>query len=63
MINRNKLRGLMAERSVKQAELAKVIGIAINTFNSKLLGKNQFTEKEIKIIADYFNVDVAFLFY
>lgn len=62
MINRNKLRGLMATRGIGQGELAKKLNLSYNSLNMKVNGKNQFTEKEIKIIADYFNVDVSFLF-
>lgn len=62
MLNRNKLRGLMAERNIKQVELAKAIGISINAFNMKLNGKTVFNEHEIKRIADYFKVSIDFLF-
>lgn len=62
MINRNKLRGLMATKGIRQSELAKELDLSYNSFNMKLNGKNLFTEVEIKKIADYFNVDINFLF-
>lgn len=62
MINRNRLRGLMAEKNITQAKLAKAIGISVNAFNMKLKGKTVFNENEIKSIANYFNVATDFLF-
>lgn len=62
MINRNKLRGLMAERNIKQGEMAEAIGISVNAFNMKLNEKSRFDENEIYAIAEKLQVEVNFLF-
>jgi putative transcriptional regulator len=62
MINRNKLRGLMAENSITQTELAKRLGISTNAFNMKINGKTSFTETEIKRIAEILKIELSFLF-
>lgn len=62
VINRAELRGLMAKKGINQTELANIIGISTNSFNMKLNNKYQFTELEIKLIADCLKVDVGFLF-
>lgn len=62
MINRNKLRGLMAERGIKQGELAKSIGISVNSFNMKLNEKSRFDENEIYLIAKKLRVEINYLF-
>jgi len=43
-----KLRGLMAERGLKQLDLADRLDISLQAFNSKLTGKTEFTIKELK---------------
>ncbi len=53
----------MAEKGIYQSDLAEVLKLSYTALSHKITGKNQFTEKEIKTIADYFNVDVSFLFY
>jgi len=62
MVNRNKLRGLIASKGLNQSELAKEIGLSYNGLNMKMNEKSLFTEKEVKAIADYFEVEVSFLF-
>ncbi len=62
MINRDKLRGLMAERKITQAKLAKEIGISTNSLNMKLNGKTSFNESEIRSIAKCLDVSTDFLF-
>ena len=62
MVNRNKLRGMMAEKNKKQIDVANALGISVNAFNMKLNGKTKFNESEVKGIADYLNVQIDFLF-
>lgn len=52
----------MAERGIRQVEIADLLNVSLSTFNMKLIGKSQFTEREIKILADYFGVGVDFLY-
>lgn len=62
MINRNKLRGLMAEKNIKQGEMAESIGISKNAFSMKLNEKSRFDENEVYMLSKLLNVDVNFLF-
>ena len=52
-----KLRGLMAEKRIKQIDLADELNISISAMNNKMLGKTEFTLREIKEIARIFNVE------
>lgn len=52
-----KLRGLMAEKGIKQIDLADELDISMSAMNSKMLGKTEFTLREIKEIARVFNVE------
>lgn len=49
----SKLKGLMREKGVTQAELAKKIGMAESTLNLKLSGKTDFKTDEIIAISDF----------
>lgn len=52
-----KLRGLMAEKGMKQIDLADKLTISMSAMNSKMLGKTEFTLREIREIARIFNVE------
>lgn len=52
-----KLRGLMAEKGIKQIDLADKLDISMSAMNSKMLGKTEFTLREIREIARVFNVE------
>ena len=52
-----KVRGLMAERGLKQIDLADALCISLQSFNSKLNGKIDFTLREIKELARFLNVE------
>jgi len=54
--NTNKVRGLMAEHGLKQADIARVINKTEMTLRNKLQGKTEFTATEIAILANLFNV-------
>lgn len=62
MINRNKLRGLMAEQKITQTKLAKELGISKNSLNTKINGKSVFNENEISKISNLLGIDAGFLF-
>lgn len=49
----DKLKGKMAELSVSQSELARVLGITVQTLNAKLNGRTQFTIEEAVKITEY----------
>lgn len=52
-----KVRGLMAEKGLKQIDIADKLGISLTSLNSRLTGKNEFTLREIKELARIFNVE------
>ena len=52
-----KVRGLMAERGLKQIDVADALNVSLATINAKLTGKIDFTIKEVKELARLFNVE------
>lgn len=52
-----KVRGLMAEKGLKQIDVADALCISLATFNYKLTGKVDFTLREIKELARFLNVE------
>ena len=60
--NTNKVRGLMAEHGLKQADIARVINKTEMTLRNKLQGKTEFTATEIAILANLFNVSPTIFF-
>ncbi|WP_346880611.1 helix-turn-helix transcriptional regulator [Clostridium sp. UBA3061] len=58
-----KLKAYRTLKSVKQEDMAKLLGIGLNTYNFKENGKKSFTLEESKMIADYFNTTVDELFF
>lgn len=49
-INKSRLKGKLAENGLSQREAAEMIGISLGAFNQKLIGKSDFTSKELKQI-------------
>ena len=54
MINRDKLRGLRAEKGLSQKEIADLLGISSTSYNFKENGERQFTEKEVLKLFEIF---------
>ena len=52
-----KIKGLMAEKGLRQIDVADALCISLQAFNSKILGKNDFTLQEVKALARLFNVE------
>lgn len=52
-----KVRGLMAERGLKQIDVADALNVSLATINAKLTSKIDFTIKEVKELARLFNVE------
>lgn len=52
-----KLKGLMAEKNLKQIDVADALGLSLTTVSSKFTGKVDFTLREIRELAKLFNVD------
>ncbi len=63
MIHNQILKGLRAQNNLTQQDMANLINTTIQTYNRKELGKREFTLKEAKIIADYFNKSVDEIFF
>ena len=49
MVNTNKLRGIIAEKGLSQAKIAKILGVTPKTFYSKM-SKRVFDSDEIEVI-------------
>ena len=56
-MNANLLKGKMAEKGVNQKELAKAIGISINSMSRKLSGKREFQLSEAVAISDFLQLE------
>ena len=52
-----KVRGLMAEQGFKQFDVADALNVSLATINAKLTGKIDFTIREVKELARFFNVE------
>lgn len=63
MSNSNKLKAYRVMLGKKQEDIAKIIGIGLNTYNLKENGKSSFSLEEAKKIADYFNTTIDDLFF
>ncbi|MTI61862.1 MAG: helix-turn-helix transcriptional regulator [Firmicutes bacterium] len=62
-INSRKLKSLRVEYGVKQEDIARIINIAVTTYNRKENGHSDFTLTEAKKIADYFDKPIEELFF
>ena len=58
MINTNKLKGLMREKGITQAELAKKLGIMPCSCNLKINNRRDMTLDEAEVIADVLGIEV-----
>lgn len=56
-MNANLLKGKMAEKGVSQAELAKAIGISVNSMSRKMLGKREFQLSEAVAISKFLQLE------
>lgn len=54
--NYGKLKGLIRERNEKQSDLAKILNVSCNTLSCKLNNKTPFTQLEMHILKNYFNL-------
>lgn len=55
-MNANKLRAVMILNDDKGSDLARALGIAHTTFSAKLNRRAQFTQGEIQVIKDRYNL-------
>lgn len=60
LINRDKIRGIMAEKRLTQEDVSDYLGISRASFNYKMTCKVEFTEEEIAKLRNRFG-DIIFL--
>lgn len=60
-VNRNKLRGAIAEHGLTQGKVAAKLNISIQSLSTKMQGKYAFTENEIVALRDLFGLDIFIL--
>ena len=60
-VNRNKLRGAMAEHGLTHGQVAKKLNISIQALSNKMSGKYAFNEFEIVTLKDLFGLDIFLL--
>jgi len=60
-VNRNKLRGAMAEHRLTHGEVAKKLNITIQTLSNKMSGEYAFNEFEIVTLNGLFGLDIFIL--
>ena len=53
-----RMKMLLAERGVSQAELARVLGCNQATMSRKISGRSEFTVSELNKIKDYFGLSI-----
>ena len=58
MLNKNKLRGKIAEAGMTVASLAAAIGLNPATLHRKINGETEFTRAEIQTITEVLNLTV-----
>lgn len=59
MINSDKLKGLMREKRIVQADIARAIGKEPCTINQKINNKRAMTLEEAEIIAELLGINAA----
>lgn len=62
VFNRNKIKGIMAEKNCTQRDLARVMDLSENQTHKKLANKVDFKVSELIQIANYFDVDPSIFF-
>lgn len=61
-INRNKLRGLRAEKKLTQKQVSEALNISETSYIFKEQGKRQFTDVEIFLLAKLLQVEISYFF-
>jgi len=57
------LRVARLKARVSQEDIAKLLGVNVNTYSSKERGKTEFTLGEVKKLADFFGTTIDELFF
>jgi hypothetical protein len=61
LVDRAELRACIARKGYIQAQVAQMVGISLQWFRTKLEGKKEFTESEIKKLINEFGKDFLIL--
>ena len=51
-----KFKGYCAENGIKQSEIAKLLGITVQSANRKLNGKEPFMLSQVKILCEHYKI-------
>ena len=60
--NKN-LQKLLSELNLSQSEMAEILGISRQQFNNIINSRNTFTQKNLEILHDKFNINLNWLLY
>lgn len=59
----NKLKNIRKEKSIKQSEMAKILGISDSNYFKKECGMVKFSLIEAKKISDFFKIPIEEIFF
>lgn len=51
-----RFKGYMALHDIKQAEIAKLLGIEVQNVNAKVNGRQEFTLEQIRILCQHYGI-------
>lgn len=51
-----KFKGYMAEHSIKQSEVAELLGIKVENVNAKVNGRQDFTMEQVRILCSHYGI-------
>ena len=57
-----KFKGFLAERNIKQDEIAELLGITVNNVNLKINNKQPWTLEQVKVICEKYEISADFYF-
>ena len=57
------IKALRVSRDLRQEDLAKILGISLNSYNNKENGKRDFSLKEAKSLAELFGYSIEEIFF
>lgn len=58
MIDLGEIRACMSRCRHKQKDIATILGLSVNSVNSKINGQRDFTVQELAVLAKHYNVDI-----
>lgn len=58
MIDLGEIKACMARNDHKQKDIANILGLSLNSVNSKINGQRDFTVSELAVLAKMYDVDI-----